>query len=994
MSTDGDAAGEGVVSDDTTANFNVLSLSDAERVDAACDRFETAWRSGESPSIEAYVEDLGEPGRTILLHELVKREVELRRGVGEKPAAAEYRLRFPDHARAIDRVFQRERASVEGESTFTHKERAIGADAASPTGSTTDAASGQLVHRVEVDEALGRIVGDYLIMDRIGTGAMGVVYRALQRTARRVVALKLIRADWCGMGTEASNREAELRFANEAQAHAQLEHDHIVPLYDAGHEGGLLYFSMRLIKGKSLRQVLRSDGPLPPRRAAYYMEAVARAIQYAHARGILHRDLKPSNIMVDENDRPYVIDLGLAKSLEATEYSTLSGRPLGTPEFMSPEQARGQRDMNFATDVWGLGATLFALLAGRPPFGDGHEPQVAVLRKVIEEEPRWPRERNQAVGRELKAICLKCLEKDPNKRFQSAGDLAGALNKYLNYENTGVTLPGPWTLLVKWVRRQPWRAVAAGIALLTVMVLASAWAWAANHSRTVAASLVRDMQVVPFSLLPHKIEQMATYRRWVNPRLHELLRRDPADAKLRTRVALALLPSESSWTAELVEELLICDPEEHQVIREALRERWPAVAPTLRGTLVALRSDANKRTRAATALIAFDGAPNPVDREAWTALRHASDPTPRVELLDWLVRTRVDIELLCECLERERDPSIQAQVVQALGARGEGGPPAGISTGRAPRLVSLYRDHPDAAIHSSLAYLLRRWGLEAEINRIDAELAGQPHGQRNWYVNRAGITMSVVLVTVDDRSPPALPRQRAYRIAVATTETPLVLFQEFDKEHEARRRREYGTELPAIPEAPADALNYFEAAAFCNWLSEREQIPPDQWSYLPGKSKGVWVLAPDYRRRAGYRLPTSPEWEYLARAGTGTDRYFGRGLAHLDDYAWHRGNSRGHPESVGRLRPNDFGLFDVIGNVIEWCSNPNPSSHPRCEFCPSGQPSTSCEVRYETLRGAAFSLHPSFQSVENDSAFRDVFESTPPANRWVYSGFRVVKNDP
>jgi len=136
----------------------------------------------------------------------------------------------------------------------------------------------------EVDGALGRIVGEYLILDRIGSGGMGVVYRALQRGANRIVALKLIKADWWGESTADTNREAAIRFRHEARAHAQLEHDHIVPVYDVGQADGLLFFSMRLIKGRSLAQIVRSDGPLPPRRAAYYLEAIARAIQFARRR--------------------------------------------------------------------------------------------------------------------------------------------------------------------------------------------------------------------------------------------------------------------------------------------------------------------------------------------------------------------------------------------------------------------------------------------------------------------------------------------------------------------------------------------------------------------------------------------------------------------------------------------------------------------------------------------------------------------------------------
>ena len=350
-----------------------------------------------------------------------------------------------------------------------------------------------------MDGAVGRALGDYLILDRLGSGGMGIVYRALHRDARRMVALKLIKAEWWGDSTEASNRGAEARFRNEAQALAQLEHDHIVPIYDVGHAEGVVYFSMRLIKGRTLGEMVREGGALDPRRAAAYLEPIARAVQYAHDRGILHRDLKPSNIMVDGQDRPYLIDLGLCKSLEATDATSMVGRPMGTAEYMAPEQARGERQVGKAVNVYGLGATLLTLLTGAPPF-TGKIPAV-VLRRVVEEEPDWPRERDRPVGRELKAICLKCLEKDPARRFRSAGELAEVLRKYLDDEPTGVVLPGPWTRLSRWFRRQPWRAAAVGAIVLAGLIAAAAWTHADRRDRRIAAAFAGDLLVIPWDEL-------------------------------------------------------------------------------------------------------------------------------------------------------------------------------------------------------------------------------------------------------------------------------------------------------------------------------------------------------------------------------------------------------------------------------------------------------------------------------------------------------------
>ena len=173
---------------------------------------------------------------------------------------------------------------------------------------------------------------------------------------------------------------------------------------------------------------------------AYYIEAISRAIQYAHDHGYLHRDVKPGNILVDENDRPYLIDLGLAKSLEATDYTTLTGKALGTAEYMSPEQARGDHDVGYRLRRLRPGSDSIHTLFDRAPRSRGPCPHGHLMRQVIDDEPIWPRERNKPVGPELKAICLKCLEKNPANRFASAGELALVLKKYLNYEPTGVTL--------------------------------------------------------------------------------------------------------------------------------------------------------------------------------------------------------------------------------------------------------------------------------------------------------------------------------------------------------------------------------------------------------------------------------------------------------------------------------------------------------------------------------------------------------------------------
>jgi hypothetical protein len=865
----------------------------------------------------------------------------------------------------------------------------FGGDARTPQPETADWEPGSAGAQPELDGALGRLVDDYLILDRLGRGGMGVVYRAWQRRVRRLVALKVIQAEWWGESTEASHHAAEVRLRNEAEALAQLEHDHIVPIYDVGHADGLVYFSMRLIPGRSLAALVRSDGPLPPKRAAAYLEPIARAVQYAHARGVLHRDLKPANIMVDEDDRPYLIDLGLCKSLEATDYTSGDGRPLGTAEYMPPEQARGDKHVGFVGDVYGLGAILFTLLTGSPPF-TGSSPAV-VLRKVLDEDPAWPPERDQPVGRELKAICLKCLEKDPSRRFPSAGALAEALRRYLADEPTGITLPGPWTRLARTVRRNPWRAAAVGLAVSTVLIAAMAWVQAARRASQTADRLVADLATIPLADLPRKIRELECDRGRVEPRLRALIRSHPADPELRTRVAMALLPTEPSRALELADRLLACGPEEHRVIREALRDRWVEIAPRLRAVHDDPGSDPGRRTRAAAALIALGpgtaAATAEAAERAWSLLRLAPVPDPRVELLDWLVRSKVEPATLAGRLEHEPDPSVRRSILLALAEVGDGRPPAGSSPGLPARMVALYRDDPDPGIHSSLVYLLRRWGLRSEQERIDTGRAGRPRGHRRWLVTAMGQTLAVI--DPADATPGAFTGGPRRRFAIATTETTIGQYRRYDPDH--RRRAEgHHVSPPTDPDLPADAVSYDDAARFCNWLSQQNGLPPEQWCYVPGPAAGSMVLAPDAHCRRGYRLPTIQEWKWAARAGTTTDRYFGQSLGHAADYAWFNRNSDNHAEPAGRKRPNDYGLFDALGNLLEWCTNPDPPHDENCD-CRAARGADCRKVRFVSMRGGSFYQPEGGLTV---TAYSPTLDRRSPEEAWRYIGFRIARSEP
>jgi serine/threonine-protein kinase len=368
----------------------------ARRVDALCERFENDWRRGANPAIEDYLPSREDPVWMHALRELVALERELRSDAGESASPAEYRKRFPDGSSLLD-------DALGGPETRT----------APPTRTRTPAPA--------LEPLAGARIGDHELIEEIGRGGMGVVFRARHVLIGRTVALKMILS-----GDFASESET-LRFRAEAEAVANLDHPHIVPIYEVGEHAGRPYYTMRLLPGGSLAQRIRTSR-LDARSAARLIATVARAMDHAHCRGFIHRDLKPPNVLFDEAGKPFVTDFGLAKRLGQTG-PTGHGAPMGTPGYMAPEQAAGRRDVTASADIYSLGAILYELVAGRPPFRAATV--IETLVQVMEGDAVSPRRLNPAVPADLDFICLKCLERDPARRYGSAGALADDLDRYL-----------------------------------------------------------------------------------------------------------------------------------------------------------------------------------------------------------------------------------------------------------------------------------------------------------------------------------------------------------------------------------------------------------------------------------------------------------------------------------------------------------------------------------------------------------------------------------
>jgi serine/threonine-protein kinase len=341
---------------------------------------------------------------------------------------------------------------------------------------------------------LGRF-GDYELLEEVGHGGMGVVYRARDLRLNRVVALKLMVA-----GQFATEREVR-RFRAEAEAAARLNHPNIVAIYEFGQLEGRPFLSMRLVEGENLAQHLHGV-PMDAVPTAQLMSRLARAVHYAHQRGILHRDLKPANVLLDADGQPHVSDFGLAKCLDSSDGLTLSGAMLGSPNYMSPEQAAGHPErLTTATDIYSLGAVMYELLTGRPPFRA--DTALETMRQVMEEPPPAPHTIRKFADRELEMVCLKCLDKEPEHRYGSAEALAEDVERWLRREPIQARPIGALRRLGKWTQRKPRTA-----ALLLLCGLASLAFVVGQSVMSVRLSRANTKVKVANAQLSHSLYEM------------------------------------------------------------------------------------------------------------------------------------------------------------------------------------------------------------------------------------------------------------------------------------------------------------------------------------------------------------------------------------------------------------------------------------------------------------------------------------------------------
>lgn len=736
-----------------------------------------------------------------------------------------------------------------------------------------------------------KMLGRFVIREVLGKGGFGVVFRASDPVTERDVALKVPRA---GRGTD------DLLLAEARSAARMPVHRNLTPIFDVVQDGASCYLVLEYCGGGPLSNWLKGypEG-VPPRLAATIVAALADGIHHAHHHGVLHRDLKPGNILLQEQAAPdesgldfvpKVTDFGLARR-DAYGDEVVGDEPHGTMGYIAPEQTGGRAaEIGRATDIYGLGAVLYRMLVGHVPFSGGNHK--SMLAKVRDELPEPPRVARPEIPVDLEAIVLRCLEKEPGERYKTAQDLAKDLRLFLAGEPVGAPR---WPLLRHvrtWVRRHP--LATAGL-IAAVLMLPVSYMFADWYTSEVALSRLETCQ--PESL-PDLLPSIKVGSPWIAQRLRELHERP--DERLKMATAIALAEIDPAMRDEAYTRWIDGPTGTIKSLAPFLRDRLPDLFDRLGADIrpggdpaadiqAALAGVADmRRANAAIALIALGR-----DASGWGLLKHTPDPQARSLLIHRLDPAGIGPTALFERLRNEPDVSARRALVLALGETRD----LTRSQERSPRppittwLLDRYENDPDPGLHGAVKWTLRRWAEQEEgdqiataLGEIDRRLAGADREGFGWRISKSGLTF------VRFEGPDGL------LVELADSEITVGRFLEFDPNHR------YSSTMSPGPDHPMNMMTYRKSLAFFNSLSETEGLGPDD----------------------GYRLPTIEEFLQASRAGATTQRYYGTTTELLTRYACVSTTDTVCTMPVGSLKPNDLGLFDTLGNLYDFCSDPNP----------------------------------------------------------------------
>jgi WD40 repeat protein/formylglycine-generating enzyme required for sulfatase activity/tetratricopeptide (TPR) repeat protein/tRNA A-37 threonylcarbamoyl transferase component Bud32 len=799
-------------------------------------------------------------------------------------------------------------------------------------------------------------VPGYEILGELGRGGMGVVYKARQTKLNRLVALKMVLA-----GHHAGPQELA-RFRAEAEAVARLQHHNVVQIFEVGEAHGHPFFSLEYCPRGSLHTNLHGT-PLPPRKAAGLAEVLARALAAAHAAGVVHRDLKPANVLVAADGRLKVTDFGLAKRLDDSVGQTASGAIMGTPSYMAPEQAEGKvKEVGPATDVYALGAVLYELLTGRPPF-KAATPLDTML-QVLYEEPVRPGQLQPKTPPDLETICLKCLQKEPHKRYPSALALADDLRRFLKGDPVQARPVGRAERLWRWGRRNRTVAVLSAAAVLLLLAMAVVFSFAAVRLRQQQNAVLegqRRAHEAESDLLAGRVETVLTAAPESVPSLLDALKGRKAEVvpdlverlqrpgvtfveRLRLNVALAALGEER--TADLCALAAETPPGESFNLVLGLKccDRQQAVE-----RLDALYRQANAETdrcRLSIALLEL-GAP----RAARAEFALKANPSERVNFIHLFPGWHGDLAAVPSLLRSVDDSAFRSGLCLAMGSTDAARLAPDTQQALGTALAELYTSAPDGGTHGAAGWALSRRG--ASLPAVPAT-QGPAEGRR-WFVNRQGMTLIAIEMGLfhpsDYEHPPSWdgPLQTVVLTRpffMADQEVTADWYRRFldSDDHPDGERLTEAARRADLSHAVAK-VDWPSAILFCNWLSRAEGRSP---CYRPDAS-GRLGLTCDFRAN-GYRLPTDAEWEYVFRCGTTTRFVTGDDLGRMPDYGRVAVADLGPGKTC---YPNPWGLFDLLGNGWEMCWDEGYAPAGRLSVNPVG--AVGARV---SIRGGAFDAGP------------------------------------
>lgn len=865
----------------------------------------------------------------------------------------------------------------------------------------------------------------YEILAEIGRGGLGVVFKAWQHALDRIVAIKMMKSQLFAGATELS------RFQIEAKAVAQLQHPNIVQVFDVIDHDDNPCLCMEYVEGIDLSKRLAGN-PQPPNDAAGLVEILANAMHSVHRTGILHRDLKPANVLLghandpstgirltgagsDELFQPKITDFGLSKQVDQDNGLTETQSAIGTPSYMSPEQALEGKNVTAAADVYSLGAILYEMLTGRPPFR-GTTP-INTLAHVIHEPPVAPRKLVSSIPVDLEAVCLKSLEKEPGYRYSTAEALADDLRRFQD----GVpTIARPTTFVERswrWSKRHPVAVGLIVIALLAAIGVRYAFVMqqqtlAARSLKVRARTAVESVRNSRSTGVPGAIQDLAEYpREYVIAQLDEQFATSTLDQQrsityARARLGIVdvdlLVKRTTNSPASEADNLITALSYSNQAATAKLRER-------------AKQHEANKdwRRMARSATVLLFLGDTSIAKEM---CRLRANAIRRTMFIDEFSRWRADLVLLKKHVSKIIHHDFRSGFCLAMGSIPGDWVTLDAKKAWQPVLADWYINSPDSGTHSAAGWALRKWELEIPKIASSTEIA-----DKNWYVNDLGMTMIKIpagsfVRSINDNSndgaSQTAPDEQTQEVnlsrpyLLSDREVTVGMFREFmtdSKLADDQKPRDWKAPDQAHNQSdfPAQNISWYDAVLFCNWLSRREGYEPsyvttgDKETVVDGfggekREHRVWRLISNAN---GYRLPTEAEWEHACRAGTTTPYFFGDSDLALknDQEILLKYVSLMTPLSdikvtnVCSWPPNGWGFSEMHGNVGEWCHDRFSTYSRESQLDdPAGPAEYQTEVAERVCRG--FGMNARLASASNRK-----FSRLSPTTRMQSNGFRLAR---